>query len=70
MRTVCPSFSEWTPAVTTRGMCEPEMAEIAALIVRALELPGEVEKLDEIRTEVEALCRRFPLYSRLWDDSI
>jgi glycine hydroxymethyltransferase len=58
-----------TPAVTTRGMCEPEMTEIAAFIHRALERPGDVETLDEIRAEVEALCRRFPLYQGRWNDS-
>jgi glycine hydroxymethyltransferase len=58
-----------TPAVTTRGMREPEMLEIASLIVRALERPDDVEALDAIRTEVEVLCRRFPLYPGHWDDS-
>jgi glycine hydroxymethyltransferase len=58
-----------TPAVTTRGMCEPEMTEIAALIHRALEHPGDVETLDEVRADVETLCRRFPLYPGRWDDS-
>jgi glycine hydroxymethyltransferase len=58
-----------TPAVTTRGMCEPEMTEIAAFIHRALERPGDVETLDEVRAEVEALCRRFPLYPGRWNDS-
>ena len=58
-----------TPAVTTRGMREPEMTEIAALIQRALERPGDVETLDEIRAEVESLCRRFPLYPGRWDDT-
>jgi glycine hydroxymethyltransferase len=57
-----------TPAVTTRGMREPEMAEIAALIARALERPGDVEALDAIREDVELLCRRFPLYPGRWDD--
>jgi len=57
-----------TPAVTTRGMGEVEMAEIAGLIVRALEHPGDVEQLDTIRGEVEALCRRFPLYADRWGD--
>ncbi len=57
-----------TPAVTTRGMREPEMAEIAGLIVRGLEHPGDVEELDRIRVEVEALCRRFPLYPGRWRD--
>jgi glycine hydroxymethyltransferase len=58
-----------TPAVTTRGMREPEMAEIAELIGRVLEHPGDVEQLDRIRADVEALCRRFPLYPDRWDDS-
>jgi glycine hydroxymethyltransferase len=57
-----------TPAVTTRGMREPEMREIAGLIARVLERPGDVEALDAIRAEVEALCRRFPLYPERWDD--
>ena len=57
-----------TPAVTTRGMREPEMEQIAAWIARALERPGDVETLDAIRAEVEALCRRFPLYAGHWSD--
>jgi glycine hydroxymethyltransferase len=57
-----------TPAVTTRGMREPEMAEIAGLIARVLERPGDVDALDAIRAEVEALCRRFPLYPERWED--
>ena len=57
-----------TPAVTTRGMGEPEMAEIASFIRRVLDNPGDVEELDSIRTEVEMLCRRFPLYTRRWSE--
>jgi glycine hydroxymethyltransferase len=52
-----------TPAVTTRGMRTPEMEQIAAWIARVLERPGDVEALDAIRGDVEALCRRFPLYA-------
>ncbi len=58
-----------TPAVTTRGMCEPEMAEIGDLIARALERPGDVDELDAVRVDVETLCRRFPLYLGRWKDS-
>jgi glycine hydroxymethyltransferase len=55
-----------TPALTTRGMREAEMQEIAGLVARALERHGDVAGLDEIRGEVEALCRRFPLYPGRW----
>jgi glycine hydroxymethyltransferase len=51
-----------TPAVTTRGLREAEMREVAGLVARGLERPGDLESLDAIRAEVEALCRRFPLY--------
>jgi len=30
--------------------------------------PGDVEALDEIRRDAEALCRRFPLYTERWSD--
>jgi glycine hydroxymethyltransferase len=52
-----------TPAVTTRGMGPTEMDEIADLIARALEHPGDVDGLDRIRADVEILTRRFPLYA-------
>jgi glycine hydroxymethyltransferase len=51
-----------TPAVTTRGMREPEMDRIAELIVRALSAVDDDKVLDAVRVEVEALCRKFPLY--------
>jgi glycine hydroxymethyltransferase len=57
-----------TPAVTTRGMREPEMREIAALLNRVLANPGDVAELDAVRIEVEALSRRFPLYPQRWSD--
>ncbi len=51
-----------TPAVTTRGMREAEMEAVGELIARALKTPDDDHALGVVRTEVEALCRRFPLY--------
>jgi glycine hydroxymethyltransferase len=51
-----------TPAVTTRGMRETEMETIGELFTRALTTPDDDRALGMVRTEVEALCRKFPLY--------
>jgi glycine hydroxymethyltransferase len=54
-----------TPAVTTRGMGEPEMELIGELIARALKTPDDDAALAVVRAEVERLCRKFPLYPEL-----
>jgi glycine hydroxymethyltransferase len=51
-----------TPAVTTRGMTEKEMDLVGELIIRALATPDDDRALAMVKTEVQALCRRFPLY--------
>jgi glycine hydroxymethyltransferase len=51
-----------TPAVTSRGMKEPEMAVIADLIARALNHIGEESALRSIAEDVRELCNRFPVY--------
>jgi len=51
-----------TPAVTTRGMGEGEMQEIAELLTRALAASGDDNSLASIGEDVMTLCRRFPLY--------
>jgi glycine hydroxymethyltransferase len=51
-----------TPAVTCRGMREPEMETIAELIARALASPEDDRALSSVRAEVQGLCRKFPLY--------
>jgi glycine hydroxymethyltransferase len=51
-----------TPAVTTRGMGEPEMDLIADYITRVLAAPEDHRVLDTVRSEVRQLCRKFPLY--------
>jgi RpiB/LacA/LacB family sugar-phosphate isomerase len=50
-----------TPAVTTRGMKEEEMMEIADLIHEALSHTQEIEKLHAVRERVRRLTQRFPL---------
>ncbi len=54
-----------SPAVTTRGMKEAEMARIAELIDEALAHRAEPEALARVRRQVDELVERFPLYSEL-----
>lgn len=51
-----------TPSVTTQGMKEPEMAQIAALMARALRHRADDSELDAVRRDVAELCSRFPAY--------
>ena len=51
-----------TPAVTTRGMREAEMAQVAELIDRVLAAPDDLAVAGKVREEVRALAARFPLY--------
>jgi len=50
-----------TPAATTRGMKEPEMARLGAWITDALRTAREEGPLVRIRSEVEAFCTSFPV---------
>ena len=52
-----------TSAVTTRGMGEREMARIASLIDRVLAAPDDKQVVGEVREEVHALTKEFPLYA-------
>ena len=54
-----------TPAVTTRGMKEPEMVAIGEMIARVLESPTNVRVKEEVASQVRELCSRFPLYQNL-----
>jgi glycine hydroxymethyltransferase len=54
-----------TPAVTTRGMGEDEMRQIARLIGMVLREPKDDEVRRRVITEVEVLTARFPLYTNL-----
>ena len=52
-----------TPAVTTRGMKEPEMDQIGEMISRVI-FGGE-EAVAAVKEQTLALCARFPLYPEL-----
>jgi glycine hydroxymethyltransferase len=52
-----------TPALTTRGMKEPEMRLIGAWISKALDVRNDDAALDRIRGEVAELANQFPLYA-------
>ncbi len=51
-----------TPAVTTQGMLEPQMAEIGSLIARALRSRDDAEAIATIRHEVAQLCLPYAPY--------
>jgi glycine hydroxymethyltransferase len=52
-----------TPAVTTQGMAEPEMAQIASLIARALRGRTDDAELASVRDDVATLCSKFTPYA-------
>lgn len=51
-----------TPAVTTRGLKEPQMATIAELIDRVLMNPEDEANLAAVKSEVNSLMKNYPLY--------
>jgi len=50
-----------TPSVTSRGMKEPEMQQIARLIGRVIQSPEDQAVLRSVRQEVESMTARFPV---------
>jgi glycine hydroxymethyltransferase len=54
-----------TPAMTTRGMNEPEMRLIADYIHQTLRDPENESNLSGVRARVRELCGAFPLYRDL-----
>ena len=52
-----------SPAVTTRGFSETEMAEVGRLIAHVLTHLNSAEDLSEVRRHIGTLTRQFPLYS-------
>jgi glycine hydroxymethyltransferase len=52
-----------TPALTTRGMKESDMKDVARLIARALAAVENESELAEVKREVHKICGHFPLYA-------
>src|SRR2546429_3331743 len=57
-----------TPAVTTRGMKEPEMREIGRLIAEVIHAPESEDVRHQVQQGVSDLCARFPLYAKRLKD--
>lgn len=54
-----------TPALTTRGMKEKEMDIIGRWIAQVLTEPNNQGLIEKIKTEVQELCRSFPIYGNV-----
>ena len=54
-----------SPSLTSRGMQESEMWEVGQFISRVLHAPEDADMRAEVKAEVIALCRRFPIYEGL-----
>jgi glycine hydroxymethyltransferase len=53
-----------TPAVTTRGFADREIALVCGWIAELLERPADAAAVAAVREQVLALCREFPIYAR------
>ncbi len=51
-----------SPALTTRGFKEDDMAEVADIIALVLDNPADEDKKNKARERVAALCKKYPLY--------
>ena len=58
-----------TPALTTRGMKEPDMEQIAALIDKVISNLGDEQVYSQVKAEVLELCQKFPLYRQRLEQS-
>ena len=52
-----------TPAITTRGLKEQDMAQIVDLIDRVLSAPEDEQVIAKVRAEVNAMMAKYPLFT-------
>ena len=64
---VTSGFRVGTPAVTTRGMKEEDMATIARFIHQALEGGDDNAAIERVRQQVEDFCLQFPLHKPVYE---
>jgi glycine hydroxymethyltransferase len=55
-----------TPALTTRGMKESEMRQVAEFIHQVLSDPGDQDRLQRLQGQIKEFCRSFPLFAPEW----
>jgi glycine hydroxymethyltransferase len=66
-KTITSGIRLGTPAVTTRGMKEPEMRSIVNFIHQALSEPDDPDNLAKLQAEVHEFCRHYPLFAKEWE---
>ena len=52
-----------TPGATTRGLREKEMEEVGTYISELLDHPGDNHLARDVKTKIQILCKKFPLYT-------
>jgi glycine hydroxymethyltransferase len=55
-----------SPALTTRGMKEPEMRQVADFIHQVLSAPNDLDHLQRLQAQVKEFCHCFPLFAPEW----
>ena len=62
--TIASGIRVGTPSVTTQGMREPQMRQVAELISRAVRAQPGTPELADLADEVNTLVTKFPAYPR------
>jgi glycine hydroxymethyltransferase len=66
--TVTSGIRVGTPALTTRGMKEKEMAVVVDFMHQALTTPGDTDLLAKLQSQVRDFCNQFPLFAEEWTE--